>query len=63
MNAVKCLKCNDIIQSKHRHDFVWCSCGNVAVDGGNDYKKRVFHTKEYEELDELSYPNSVQSTV
>lgn len=23
---VKCLNCGDIIQSKHRHDFVACSC-------------------------------------
>jgi hypothetical protein len=34
---VKCLKCNDIIDSTHRHDFVWCSCGNIFIDGGNDY--------------------------
>jgi hypothetical protein len=36
---VKCLKCNDIIESMHRHDFVWCSCGNIFIDGGNDYMR------------------------
>jgi hypothetical protein len=41
INAVKCLICGDIIQSRHRHDFVTCSCGNISVDGGNDYNRRV----------------------
>jgi hypothetical protein len=36
-SRIKCLKCGDIIQSMYKHDFVWCSCGNVFVDGGNDY--------------------------
>lgn len=34
---VKCAICNDIIQSKHRHDFVRCGCGAIFVDGGDDY--------------------------
>lgn len=41
-NAVKCLKCGDIIESKYRHDYVTCSCGNVSVDGGTDYLRRSF---------------------
>ena len=32
----KCKKCGDVIQSKSRHDFVECKCGNF-VDGGDDY--------------------------
>ena len=36
---LKCKKCGDIIQSKHRHDMVWCKCGAIAIDGGNDYCK------------------------
>lgn len=40
-NSVKCLKCNDIIESVHRHDFVTCKCGNISVDGGKDYLRRV----------------------
>ena len=40
MNAVKCLKCNDIIESKHVHDFRYCSCKHVFVDGGPNYKRR-----------------------
>lgn len=49
-NKVKCLKCGDIIESKHRHDFVRCSCGNIAVDGGKDYLKRSGKLDGYEEL-------------
>lgn len=50
-NQVKCLKCGDIIESKNRHDFVTCSCGNVSVDGGKYYLRRTFHNKDdYEEL-------------
>ena len=50
-NQVKCLKCGAIIESKNRHDFVTCSCGNVSVDGGKDYLRRTFHNKDdYEEL-------------
>lgn len=26
LNKAKCLNCNDIIESTHRHDFVACSC-------------------------------------
>jgi Zn finger protein HypA/HybF involved in hydrogenase expression len=40
-NSVKCLKCNDEIISTHVHDFKWCSCKNIAVDGGNEYLKRA----------------------
>lgn len=41
-NSIKCNHCNDEIESKHRHDFVRCKCGKVAVDGGLDYDKRMF---------------------
>lgn len=41
-NAVQCLKCLDIIESKDVNDFVRCSCGAVAVDGGQEYRRRVF---------------------
>lgn len=32
MSKAKCLKCNDIIESKHRHDFVRCSCNDNLLD-------------------------------
>jgi hypothetical protein len=42
-NAVICNKCDDFIFSGHRHSFVECKCGNIAVDGGQDYLRRVGH--------------------
>lgn len=39
-NKAKCLLCNDIVESTHRHDFRSCSCGNISVDGGLDYLRR-----------------------
>lgn len=53
INAVKCKKCGEVIRSKNRHDFRWCSCKSVAVDGGSWYTKRVFTEPNcYEELSE-----------
>jgi hypothetical protein len=40
-NAVICKKCDGFIVSKSVHDFVYCSCGSVAVDGGQEYLRRV----------------------
>jgi hypothetical protein len=37
MSKAQCLDCEDIIESKHRHDFVRCECGNSFLDGGNSY--------------------------
>lgn len=55
-NKIKCKKCGDIIESTHRHDFKWCSCGQCAVDGGHDYLKRSYTgespEESYEELSE-----------
>lgn len=39
-NKAKCRVCEDIIESKDRHDFVKCSCGEISVDGGTEYLKR-----------------------
>lgn len=36
-NKAMCLKCNDVIESTHRHGLVSCKCGEIFVDGGNDY--------------------------
>lgn len=40
-NAVQCISCGDFIVSKHRHDFVTCTCGAISVDGGQEYLRRV----------------------
>ena len=37
-NAIKCLVCNTVLESKHRHDYVQCQCSNeAATDGGLVY--------------------------
>jgi hypothetical protein len=36
---IRCKKCGDTIESKHRHDFRSCSCGSVSIDGGRDYTR------------------------
>ena len=39
-NSIKCLECNEILVSRHRHDYVTCDCPNSAmVDGGNEYER------------------------
>jgi hypothetical protein len=49
-NSAKCLLCNDEIESKHRHDFKYCKCGNISVDGGLDYIKRgAMHFDAYQD--------------
>jgi hypothetical protein len=37
MSKARCLHCEDVIESKHRHDFVKCKCGKSFLDGGDDY--------------------------
>ncbi|WP_457920780.1 DUF7695 domain-containing protein [Paenibacillus gyeongsangnamensis] len=55
-NVIRCLSCNDTIESKSTHDYQKCSCGEVSVDGGKDYLKRTYPhgnpARWYEELSE-----------
>jgi len=57
-NQIQCNRCGDIIESTHRHDFKWCSCGTVAVDGGKDYMKRCYQKPG--DYTELSIENSIE---
>jgi hypothetical protein len=40
-NSIQCNKCQDIIRSKNRHDYVTCSCGGCSVDWWSWYCKCV----------------------
>lgn len=51
-NKARCLKCGDIIESTHRHDFVRCACGAIAIDGGTTYFKFVGDVGCLEDLSE-----------
>ena len=54
-NRIKCRRCKSVVESKFTHDFKWCRCEKVAVDGGKDYLKRTGSLKEntYQELSEF----------
>lgn len=51
-NAIKCNHCGGVIESRSCHDFVTCSCGKCAVDGGMDYLRRMGDGGDFEELAE-----------
>lgn len=44
-NAMKCLNCGTIINSRHRHDYTTCNCENsIMVDGGHEYIRCSYGT-------------------
>lgn len=51
-NKIRCKKCGDVLESKSVHDFKWCSCRAVAVDGGKEYLKRC--AKDLDDIEDLS---------
>lgn len=56
VNRIRCKKCGDIIESKSVHDFKYCSCKSVAVDGGHDYLRRLGYLEDWEDLSEVEKP-------
>lgn len=52
-NMIRCNTCGDTIESTSRHDFKYCKCGRVFVDGGHDYLRRGY-TDSPEDFTELS---------
>lgn len=40
-NSIRCNTCEIEVASTHRHDFKFCDCGKVAVDGGHSYLRRL----------------------
>ena len=53
INKAKCRLCGDILVSEHRYDFKQCRCGELAIDGGNEYIRRVVKT-DLQNIIELS---------
>ena len=47
-NAVRCHRCNQVIESNSIHDYRRCKCGATAVDGGHRYLARS--GADFEEL-------------
>lgn len=52
-NAARCRKCGTVIESRQRHDFVWCKCGAIFVDGGTDYLRAGGSPEDFEWVGEL----------
>jgi hypothetical protein len=52
-NAAYCKRCEQTIESKHRHDFVECACGNF-VDGGLDYLRRGGNFEDLVDISEVA---------
>lgn len=50
LNAIRCKRCDKVIYSRYRHDFNFCKCGAVAIDGGTAYLKRSGDPTSYIEL-------------
>lgn len=48
-NAAQCRKCGVVLESKHRHDFKSCACGNY-VDGGLSYIRRGGKPEDFTDL-------------
>ena len=49
-NQVRCLECGDEPFSAHRHDFKFCNCCAVSVDGGMEYLRRVGEPVSMEDM-------------
>jgi hypothetical protein len=57
LNGAKCLLCGDTIYSRHVHDFKYCSCQALSVNGGNEYRKRGGRLEAYQEASAFSSRN------
>ena len=44
VNAFKCPKCAAIVFSRTRHDYRWCACKRIAVDGGLESSRVVYES-------------------
>lgn len=55
-NKVKCLLCNQVIESKTKDDSATCKCKNVTVRGGLAQLRRTGKDlDQYEELSKFHY--------
>ncbi|WP_146876987.1 DUF7695 domain-containing protein, partial [Halolactibacillus alkaliphilus] len=62
-NKIQCKKCNDIIESKHRNDLVYCQCGAIYVDGGHEYQRYVWSVGIIEGLIDFIYSKYKSSRI
>lgn len=50
VNQVRCNQCGDEPFSINAHHFNCCKCGNIAVDGGQEYLRRAGNIRNYTDL-------------
>jgi len=50
VNKIRCNKCGDETESYSEHDFNFCKCGAVAVDGEHEYLKRCGNFEDATDL-------------
>jgi hypothetical protein len=55
-NAARCKLCGDEIESQHVHDFRFCKCREIFVDGGREYLRRG--ANDMRNIEELSEEES-----
>ena len=55
-NQVRCNECGDEPFSRSVHHYNSCNCGNIAVDGGTDYLRRVGNIHNYTDMS-IEIPN------
>lgn len=57
-NVIHCNLCGDEVESTSRHAYVPCKCGACAADGGLDYLRRTFQSKDcYTDLSLIKLDN------
>lgn len=39
IHGIKCSKCKTVIYSRAHHDFHWCPCESIYIDGGFEYMR------------------------
>ena len=52
-NRIRCLICEDVIESETVHDYRTCSCGACAADGGKCYLRRSGNRGTWEDCSEV----------
>ena len=58
----RCKKCGDLIWSTNVHDMVWCKCGAIAIDGGEDYCKVSGNLDDMESVKPIDALNLLKGT-
>ena len=49
-HGLRCLKCRDCIYSNYGHDFKYCKCKAIFIDGGLNYQRLGGEAKDMESV-------------